>query len=179
MLAIRLQRRGRRGHAQYRVIVQESRLSPKSEKVVANLGSYDPHTKQTTLDTEKAKFYLDNGAQPSNRVIRILMAEKVAIPKWAELDTTGQGKIKNPEKLRKNQPDEPEQPAKAEEKASDDSETAEAKEESAEDATEEKTEEKKDEPAEEKPAEEKPTDDKKEDKPAKEAEAKEEKPADS
>lgn len=107
MLAIRLQRRGRKGHAQYRVIVQESQLSPKSERVVAALGSYDPHTKAAILDTEKAEFYLSHGAQPSNRVAMIFQAEKVALPDWVQVDTAQSRSTKNPEKLRKNQPDEP------------------------------------------------------------------------
>jgi small subunit ribosomal protein S16 len=40
-----MQRTGRRGHAMFRVIVQDSHRSPTSGKVVAFLGSYDPHTK--------------------------------------------------------------------------------------------------------------------------------------
>ena len=35
MLAIRMQRTGRKGHAQFRVIVQESRRTPTSGNVVA------------------------------------------------------------------------------------------------------------------------------------------------
>jgi len=71
MLAIRLQRTGRSGHAQFRVIVQEARLSPKSGKVVALLGSYNPHTKQASVIKDKAEFYLNHGAQPSPRVVRL------------------------------------------------------------------------------------------------------------
>jgi small subunit ribosomal protein S16 len=104
MLAIRLQRKGRKGHAQFRVIVQESRLSPKSGRVVANLGSYDPHTKVATLDTEKAEFYLSNGAQPSERVARLFKSEKVKLPDWVSIVDSQKRTIRNPEKLRKNQP---------------------------------------------------------------------------
>jgi small subunit ribosomal protein S16 len=110
MLAIRLQRTGRTGHAQYRVIVQDSHLSPKSGKVVAQLGSFDPHTKVTTLVKEKAQFYLDHGAQPSDRVIRILKSEGVKLPKWVEASPQKESKLKNPDKLRKNRPAEPETP---------------------------------------------------------------------
>lgn len=119
MLAIRLQRRGRRGLAQFRVIVQEASLSPKSEKVVASLGSYDPHTKEASIDKEQAEFYLSNGAQPSNRVIKLFMDEKITLPKWAELETGLEGKIKNPDKLRKNAPkEEPAAEAEAEKESS-------------------------------------------------------------
>ena len=81
MLVIRMQRTGRKGHAQFRVIVQDSRRTPTSGKIVAPLGSYDPHSKQTTLNKEKAQFYLEHGAQPSERVAAILKAEGVKLPK--------------------------------------------------------------------------------------------------
>jgi small subunit ribosomal protein S16 len=70
MLVIRMQRTGRKGHAQFRVVVQDSRRTPTSGKLVASLGSYNPHTKTTTVDKEKAKFYLEHGAQPTERVAR-------------------------------------------------------------------------------------------------------------
>ena len=70
MLVIRMQRTGRKGHAQFRVVVQDSRRTPTSGRVVAALGHYNPHTKETSLNKEKATQYLNNGAQPSDRVIR-------------------------------------------------------------------------------------------------------------
>jgi small subunit ribosomal protein S16 len=104
MLAIRMQRTGRKGHAMFRVVVQESRVTPTSGKVVALLGSYDPHAKTTTLDKEKAAAFLNNGAQPSDRVVRLFQTEGVALPKWVKPAENKTGKLRNPEKLRKNQP---------------------------------------------------------------------------
>lgn len=104
MLAIRLQRTGRHGHAQYRVVVQDSHQSPKSGKVVARLGSYNPHTKVNTIDKEKAQFYLDHGAQPSDRIVSLLTAEGVKMPKWVTVSEPKERTVRNPEKLRKNQP---------------------------------------------------------------------------
>ncbi len=104
MLAIRLQRTGRKGHASFRVIVQEARLSPKSGKIAAHLGSYDPHTKTAVLAKEKAEFYLSHGAQPSDRAARILKTEGIKLPEWVELEPNKKRAIKNPEKLRKNRP---------------------------------------------------------------------------
>ena len=72
MLAIRMQRTGRKGHAEFRLIVQESRLSPASGRVVARLGSYNPHSKAVTLAKDKAEFYLEHGAQPSESAARLL-----------------------------------------------------------------------------------------------------------
>jgi len=111
MLTIRMQRTGRKGHAMFRVVVQDSRVTPTSGKIVAALGSYDPHAKTTTLDKEKAAIFLKNGAQPSERAAALLKSEGVKLPEWVEVDTKKAGKLKNPEKLRKNRPAEPEAPA--------------------------------------------------------------------
>lgn len=104
MLAIRLQRTGRKGHAQFRVIVQEARRSPSSGNIVMALGNYDPHTKVAKIDTEKAGFYLTNGAQPSPRVAMLLQKEGVKLPSWVSVDTGKHKSIKNVEKLRRNRP---------------------------------------------------------------------------
>lgn len=106
MLSIRMQRRGRKGHAMFRVVVQDSRFAPTSGRSVAELGSYDPHAKTVNLDKEKTVSYLQNGAQPSDRVIRLLQSEGVELPKWVKLPTQKANKIRNLEKLRKNQPKE-------------------------------------------------------------------------
>lgn len=106
MLVIRLQRVGRKGHAQFRVVVQDSRRTPTSGKIVAQLGTYDPHAKTTNINAEKASFYLEHGAQPSPRVVVLLKAEKIKLPDWVKGAEKKEGKIRNPEKLRRNQPKE-------------------------------------------------------------------------
>lgn len=106
MLVIRLQRVGRKGHAQFRVVVQDSRRTPSSGRVVANLGHYNPHTKQAVINKEKAKFYLDNGAQPSDRVVSLLIAQDLKLPTWVKTKETGKRTTRNPDKLRRNQPKE-------------------------------------------------------------------------
>ena len=107
MLAIRMQRTGRKGYPMYRVIVQEAHRQPTSGRVVANLGSYNPHTKETTLNTEKAAVFLKNGAQPSDRVVKLLQAQKVTLPAWVKVTSDKKQKtIKSAEKLRRNQPKE-------------------------------------------------------------------------
>ncbi len=104
MLAIRLQRTGRKGHAQFRIIVQEARRTPSSGNVVCALGSYDPHTKAVNLDKDAAEKYLNNGAQPSPRMAVLLQSQGIKLPSWVKLDATKQ---KNNEKLRRNRPVEP------------------------------------------------------------------------
>lgn len=118
MLAIRMQRTGRKGHAMYRVVVQDSRRTPTSGKVVASIGSYDPHTKIINLVKEKASFYLEHGAQPSDRVVKLFISEGVKLPDWVSKPSKDKKRaIRNAEKLRRNRPAEPVEPAaeKAEE----------------------------------------------------------------
>lgn len=117
MLAIRLQRVGRKGHALYRIIVQEAQRSPRSGRVIANVGSFNPHTKEVKVDKEATESYLQNGAQPSPRVARLLKAEKIKLPKWVEVSKEKKKRTaKNPDKLRKNQPaEEPAEEPTAEE----------------------------------------------------------------
>jgi len=107
MLAIRLQRQGKTHFATYRIVVQDSRRHPSSGKLVVQLGSYNPHSKEISLNVELAQKYLDNGAQPSPRATKLLKDNGVKLPSWVK-ESVGKGdkKTRNPEKLRKNQPKE-------------------------------------------------------------------------
>lgn len=102
MLSIRMKRLGRKGHPTYRVVVQDSSQSPASGKYIALLGSYDPHTKQSSLSKDKAEFYLKHGAQPSERVVSLFKTEKITLPKWVKQPIKKEKSLRNPEKLRKN-----------------------------------------------------------------------------
>lgn len=178
MLAIRLQRTGRKGYAQYRVIVQEAHRTPTSGRVVAYLGSYDPHAKTVNLKKDDAQKFLDNGAQPSERVAGLLKSEGVKLPKWVKFSDPKERTTRNPEKLRKSQPEKPAEEAPVEAEATAEAAPAEGNaeaapapaEEKAEEPVEQKTEEPaaKDEPT-DTPADakEEPAEEKSEDKPAK------------
>lgn len=107
MLAIRLQRLGRKGYPVYRLAVQEAQRHPSSGRVVAYVGSYNPHTKEAKVQVETAQKYLDNGAQPTPRVVKLLADAGVKLPTWVKQHDASKSKaIKNAEKLRKNQPKE-------------------------------------------------------------------------
>lgn len=160
MLAIRLQRTGRKGHAQFRMIVQDARRTPTSGRYVALLGNFDPHTKELKIDKEKAKYYLKNGARPSDRAALLLKKDGVKLPAWVKVKTDMEGKTKSPEKLRKNQPEQkpetkPETPEPSAEDAPETpaAEPAEPAEEAAPAETEAASEEKETPETEEKPAE--------------------------
>lgn len=118
MLAIRLQRLGRKGFPVYRLAVQESQRHPSSGRVVAYVGSYNPHTKAANIQVEDAQKYLDNGAQPTPRVVKLLKDAGVKLPKWVKEPRGDKQKtIRNAEKLRKNQPKEDVAETPAEESA--------------------------------------------------------------
>ena len=107
MLAIRLQRIGRKGYPVYRLAVQESQRHPSSGRVVAYVGSYNPHTKEVNVQVEDAQKFLDNGAQPTPRVVKLLKGAGVKLPSWVKQASEDKQKaIRNAEKLRKNQPKE-------------------------------------------------------------------------
>jgi small subunit ribosomal protein S16 len=70
---IRLRRQGRKKSPTYRIIVADSR-SPRDGKFIEILGQYAPRTGETALqlNAERANYWLDNGAQPSDTVRSLL-----------------------------------------------------------------------------------------------------------
>jgi small subunit ribosomal protein S16 len=126
MLVIRMQRTGRKGHAQFRVVVQDARRTPTSGKIVASLGHFNPHTKETSVDKEKAAFYLSHGAQPSERVARLLKSEGVKLPAWVVLSDAKKREVRNADKRRSTRPEEPKTEEPAAEPAAADEAPAEA-----------------------------------------------------
>lgn len=112
-----MQRKGRKGYATYRVVVQDSRYTPTSGKVIAYLGSYNPHSKETILDKDRVAYYLEHGAQPTDRAIGIFKAEKVKLPSWVSDVKIKSRKVKNPDKRRSTAPKEAAQEPSKEEKA--------------------------------------------------------------
>jgi small subunit ribosomal protein S16 len=109
MVVIRMQRTGRKGHAMYRMVVQDARLTPTSGKVAAQLGHYDPHTKEFVFDQEKVAYYLEHGAQPSPRVARLLKGAGVKLPDWYAAPPEKQSDVRNPAKRRSTTPPAPEE----------------------------------------------------------------------
>jgi len=77
MLKIRLQRVGRRNHAEFRVVLTEHTRAAKSSNYILRLGSYNPHTNTVILDTEKINEWIAKGAQPSDTVHNLLVREDV------------------------------------------------------------------------------------------------------
>ena len=79
MLRIRLRRVGKKKQPMYRIIVADSR-SPRDGDFVEAIGTYQPlaNPSSIVLDGERAKLWLGRGAQPSDRVAKILAIQGVA-----------------------------------------------------------------------------------------------------
>lgn len=79
--SIRLSRGGSKKRPYYRIVVADSR-APRDGKFIERIGSYNPllakgDEKRIVLDTERAKYWVAAGAQPTDRVARFLDAAGV------------------------------------------------------------------------------------------------------
>ncbi len=73
MLKIRLRRTGAKKQPSYRVVVADSN-APRDGAFVEILGHYSPLTDPTTfvVDQDKTREWIRRGAQPTDRVARLL-----------------------------------------------------------------------------------------------------------
>lgn len=69
---IRLTRVGAKKQPSYRVVVADAR-SARDSRAIETLGHYNPRTEpvEFNVDADKAKAWLDKGAQPSDTVVRL------------------------------------------------------------------------------------------------------------
>lgn len=70
---IRLRRGGRKKNPMYRIVVADSR-SPRDGRFIETIGHYYPRQAEGNLsvEAERANYWLDNGAQPSDTVRSLL-----------------------------------------------------------------------------------------------------------
>ncbi|MCV6584739.1 MAG: 30S ribosomal protein S16 [Marinibacterium sp.] len=120
-MKIRLARGGTKKRPFYRIVAADSRM-PRDGRFIEKLGTYNPmlpkdSEERVKMDLDRVKHWLDQGAQPTDRISRMLEAAGVIDKKERN----------NPKKA------EPGQKAKdrAEEKAAKAAEAAEAAEEAA------------------------------------------------
>ena len=73
MVKIRLRRMGAKKAPYYRVIVADSR-SPRDGRFIEELGTYDPMAEgeKIKVDLERTKYWIANGAQPTDTVRGLL-----------------------------------------------------------------------------------------------------------
>jgi small subunit ribosomal protein S16 len=94
-LRIRMARGGAKKRPYYRIVIADSR-SPRDGRFIEKVGTYNPLLKKddpnrVTLDEERIKHWLGNGATPSDRVGRFLGAANI-IPVPAQRNNPIKGK---------------------------------------------------------------------------------------
>ena len=99
---IRLQRHGRKGYAFYSIVIADVR-APRDGKFTEKIGTYNPNTNPATVDLkfDRALYWVETGAQPTDTVRNILSDEGVylmkhlkgGVKKGAFDETTAQAKF--------------------------------------------------------------------------------------
>ncbi len=79
---IRLQRRGRKGYPFYHIVIADSR-APRDGKFIEKVGTYNPNTNPATitLNFDRALYWLQVGAQPTDTTRNLLSEEGVLLKK--------------------------------------------------------------------------------------------------
>ena len=79
---MRLQRRGRKGYAFYSIVIADAR-APRDGRFIEKIGTYNPNTNPSTVDLnfDRALYWIEAGAQPTDTVRNILSHEGVLLMK--------------------------------------------------------------------------------------------------
>ena len=79
---IRLQRGGRKGYAFYSIVIADAR-APRDGRFTEKIGTYNPNTNPATvgLNFDRALYWIECGAQPTDTVRSILSHEGVYLMK--------------------------------------------------------------------------------------------------
>ena len=79
---IRLQRGGRKSYAFYSIVITDAR-APRDGRFTEKIGTYNPNTNPATVDLnfDRALYWLEVGAQPTDTVRNILSREGVLLMK--------------------------------------------------------------------------------------------------
>ena len=76
-VSIRLRREGAKNRPYYKIVVADSR-SPRDGKFIEIIGTYDPKKAEhnSTIDIERAEYWIGRGAQPSDTVRSLIKKNK-------------------------------------------------------------------------------------------------------
>lgn len=79
---IRLQRGGRKNYAFYSIVIADAR-APRDGRFTEKIGTYNPNTNPATVDLnfDRALYWVETGAQPTDTVRNILRGEGVYMMK--------------------------------------------------------------------------------------------------
>lgn len=85
MLVIRFFRIGKKNQPSFKIVVTEKTNSSRRGRFVEQVGTYNPTTKDKTLNVERVKYWLGVGAKPSETIHNLLVSEKVIEAKKIDL----------------------------------------------------------------------------------------------
>lgn len=90
MISMRLARHGAKKRPYYNIVVADSR-SPRDGKYLEKIGTYNPmlprdNADRVKLNAERVKYWVGVGAQPTDRVARMLAAANLG-PSYKERTT--------------------------------------------------------------------------------------------
>ncbi len=93
-LKIRLARGGAKKRPYYRIVVADSR-APRDGRFIEKIGAFNPlkakdDESRLTFDAERAKYWLDKGAKPTDRVARFLSTADLV--QWEHGNNPNKGK---------------------------------------------------------------------------------------
>ena len=77
MLMIRFMRIGRKNQPSFKIVVTEKTKSSTGGRFIEDVGFYNPVTKEKVLKSERLKYWISQGAQPTPTVSNLLVSEKV------------------------------------------------------------------------------------------------------
>lgn len=79
MVKLRLKRMGAKKRPFYRIVAADSR-APRDGKFLETVGTYDPRQQPSavTLKEDRIRFWLNNGAQPSETVRGLLVKNDIS-----------------------------------------------------------------------------------------------------
>ena len=104
-LKIRLARAGAKKQPFYRIVIADAR-SPRDGRFIEKVGTYNPmvpqdHAERLTVNEERIKYWLSNGAQATDRTARLLSLKGLmAAPVRTEQTKQPQPKAKAQERLK-------------------------------------------------------------------------------
>lgn len=76
MLAIKLAKTGKTNKKMFRVIISEKSRDPYGD-VLEILGSYNPHSKELAVKTDRIQYWLGKGAQMTATINNLLIEKKI------------------------------------------------------------------------------------------------------
>ncbi|MBR1497180.1 MAG: 30S ribosomal protein S16 [Oscillospiraceae bacterium] len=81
MVKIRLRRMGAKKNPYYRIVVADSHF-PRDGRFIEEIGTYDPTATPSAIsvNVERAKYWISNGAQPTDTVRALLKKAEAAQP---------------------------------------------------------------------------------------------------